>query len=167
MSRQRSLIASYGIALLFVNGCDDGSGPMRSVSTSAVEASPAPDNGESTEQAEDEREVPAEVEAPVEPETPDEIGLPCAVKMVLAAHCQGCHGVDAKNGTPLLNRDNLVTVSKKDPTVTVIERALLRVTATEKPMPPLGKGEAPSQEEQKILRDWVEHGSQPGRCDVL
>jgi hypothetical protein len=48
----------------------------------------------------------------------------------------------------------------------VIERGLLRATASEKPMPPLGKGEPLTQDERVLLRGWLEQGAQAGRCDA-
>jgi mono/diheme cytochrome c family protein len=165
MSMNRSMAASYGITLLMF-ACDGGGGPMRAVSNSEVQTSPPDseslDNEEVDEEAEDDaRETVPEPEA----EEPDAIGLPCDVKAVFLARCQGCHGVDAKNGTPLLTRDNLIALSKKDPTMTVIERVLLRVTAVDKPMPPVGKGEPLTEDELATLRNWSELGSQAARCD--
>ena len=157
MLASRTVIASLSLALLML-ACDDGGEPDRAQGSSPIEANPASDDQPPEE------EDAAEPLAP-EPEPPDEIGLPCAVKTLLAARCQGCHGLDAKNGTPLLTREHLLAESKKDATVTVIERALLRVTASEKPMPPVGKGEPLMADELATLRTWFEQGKQAGRCD--
>jgi mono/diheme cytochrome c family protein len=163
----RSKAVPYGITLLMM-ACDGGAGPMRAENTSAVETSEpdgTPMESEGGPEAEEETVAePAQAE-PAAPEEPDAIGLPCEVKRVLWTRCQGCHGVDAKNGTPLLSRDNLMAISKKDPMLTVIERALMRTTAVDKPMPPTGKGDPLTAEELFALNDWLEHGAQAGRCD--
>lgn len=163
MSTNRVVFASYGIALLML-ACNAGGAPDRAEAISAVDTSPAPD---SPEQADGDEQAVDGDEAPATPEPvqPDAVGLPCTLKALLATRCQGCHAADAKNGTPLLTRDNLLAVSKKDATMKVIERALLRATATEKPMPPVGKGEPLTQDELSILRDWLEQGTQAERCD--
>ena len=164
MSMFCSRSASYGITLLMV-ACGSGDGPMRAVDESAVQTSqPDSDSSGDTESEESTEKEAAEPDEPA-PEEPDAVGLPCGLKSLLSTRCQGCHGVDAKNGTPLLTRDNLLSPSKKDPTLTVIERALLRTTAVDKPMPPAGKGDPLNEEELHVLRDWFEHGAEAARCD--
>lgn len=98
-------------------------------------------------------------------EEPDALGLPCNVKEFLAMNCQRCHGAEAKNGTPLLSRDNLLAVAKKDPNATVVQRALLRMVETEKPMPPAGKGDRVSEANLEMFTAWVDEGMPAGHCD--
>ena len=157
MLASRWVIASLSSALLML-ACDDGGEPNRAQGSLPIEANPSSDD-EPPEEEDD-----AEPAAP-EPEPPDEIGLPCELKTLLATRCQGCHGLDAKNGTPLLTREHLLAESKKDASAKVIERALLRATASDKPMPPVGKGEPLTADELAILRTWLEQGTQAGRCD--
>jgi hypothetical protein len=164
MLANRLVLASCSIALMML-ACDDGGEPDRAQGSLPIEAAP-----DSRNESETDGEPPAaedDEEPPVTPESeePDEIGLSCAVKELLVARCQGCHAADAKNGTPLLTRDNLLAEAKKDPTAKVIERVLLRVTATDKPMPPVGKGEPLSADEVSTLRSWFEQGALAGRCD--
>lgn len=156
------VIASCCIALLAA--CDDGGGPQRVEQSSSATATPAADDGE---RAKDEPREDEEAAGEPSSEQPDEVGLPCDVKQLLAERCQGCHAADAKNGTPLMNRENLLAAAKKDATMKVIERVLLRVVASEKPMPPLGKGEPLTAAEVATLRAWFEQGATAGRCDGL
>ncbi len=157
MLANQLVIASCCIALMMM-ACGEDGGPKPVEQSSSGAAATAPDD---EEQADDEEQGDPEPSAP----EPDEIGLSCAVKELLAARCQGCHAADAKNGTPLLTRDDLLAEAKKDPTVKVIERVLVRVTAADKPMPPAGKGEPLTADEVATLRAWFEQGAPAGRCD--
>jgi mono/diheme cytochrome c family protein len=96
---------------------------------------------------------------------PDAIGLPCDVKAFLATHCQGCHGAEAKNGTPLLTHENLSAGSKKDPTTSVADRMIRRMIETEKPMPPAAKNDRVNSTELAMFLAWVDLGMPKGRCD--
>jgi mono/diheme cytochrome c family protein len=91
--------------------------------------------------------------------------LPCAVEEVLATHCQKCHGATAKNGVPLLTRDNLLKASPKYPTDSVITRVLVRSAATDMPMPPVGKGEPLTEADRAVLENWVNQESPIGTCE--
>jgi mono/diheme cytochrome c family protein len=136
---------------------------MRASRSSAARAEPSGEEALAGEESEAADEEDAGSEPA--PEEADAVGLPCEVKAVFSAHCHACHGLDAKNGTPLLTRDDLLATSKKDPAMTVVERALLRAAASEKPMPPMGKGEPLNEQQLSVIRDWVEQGSEAGRCD--
>jgi mono/diheme cytochrome c family protein len=96
---------------------------------------------------------------------PVESQLPCDVEEVLATHCQKCHGATAKNGVPLLTRDNLLKASPKYPTDSVITRVLVRSAAVEMPMPPVGKGEPLTEEDRAVLEAWVNAQSPAGNCE--
>lgn len=96
------------------------------------------------------------------PPVPSE--LPCDVEAILATNCQRCHAEGAKNGTSLITRAHLIAMSKKDPALQVADRVLLRMAETEKPMPPVGKGEPVSEEDRAVLESWVEQGMPAGSC---
>lgn len=96
---------------------------------------------------------------------PVESHLPCEVEAILVTNCQKCHGAAAKNGVPLLTRDNLLAPSPKDPTANVITRVLIRAAALEKPMPPVGKGEPLSEADRAVLESWVAQLSPEGNCE--
>lgn len=106
-----------------------------------------------------------DADAGVIEERVDELGLPCDVKQFLQVNCQKCHGAEAKNGTPLLSRDNLMVEAKKDPTVPVVQRMLMRMSATDKPMPPMGKGDPVSEANLEMFTGWVDNGMPAGHCD--
>jgi mono/diheme cytochrome c family protein len=108
-------------------------------------------------------EVDAASEADAATSMP-EVGLPCDVQAFFASKCQRCHGPEAKNGTPLMNRANLMATSMRDPSMEVIERVLVRISDQEKPMPPMGKGEPASEDEIAMLKAWVEGGSVAAEC---
>jgi mono/diheme cytochrome c family protein len=91
--------------------------------------------------------------------------LPCAVEEVLAMHCQKCHSATAKNGVPLMTRDNLLKISPKYPTDSVITRVLVRSAAVEMPMPPIGKGEPLTEADRAVLENWVNQQSPIGSCE--
>lgn len=96
---------------------------------------------------------------------PVESHLPCEVEAILVTNCQKCHGATAKNGVPLLTRDNLLAPSPKDPTANVITRVLIRAAALDKPMPPVGKGEPLSESDRAVLENWVKQLSPEGDCE--
>lgn len=96
---------------------------------------------------------------------PDAIGLPCEIKSFLTMHCQGCHGAEAKNGTPLLTRENLQAAAKKDPELMVAERAALRMVDAEKPMPPAAKNDRINSDDLAVWMKYLDDGMPAGRCD--
>ena len=149
MSSSRYRRLSYAVLLIAV-ACGDGDQLRQDLEDPSEVAEP----GEG-----------AIVQEEPEPELPDEIGLPCDVKAFLAKNCQGCHGAEAKNGTPLLTRDNLLTASKKDPMRKVAERMALRMSDKEKPMPPMGKGEPVASADLEMFLAWLDSSMPAGRCD--
>jgi mono/diheme cytochrome c family protein len=150
LSRYRNL--SYLLVALAA-ACGDGD-PLR---PAVVQPEVADPNEDAIIEQEPEEE-PVAVE-------PDEIGLPCDVKAFVALHCQGCHGAEAKNGTPLLTHENLVAASKKDPTLMVAERMVLRMTDPDKPMPPAAKNDHVGAEDLGMFSAWIDSGMPAGRCD--
>jgi mono/diheme cytochrome c family protein len=143
LSRVGSLSALF---ILLAGGCAESGPAQPSVQDTPIEVADAP--------AEDDNK-----------EVPDAVGLPCNVKEFLAMNCQRCHGADAKNGTPLLTRDHLLEMAKKDPNAMVVERMLLRMSASEKPMPPVGKGDPVSAGNLEMFTAWVDEGLPAGHCD--
>lgn len=152
LSRYRNL--SFA-AFLLAAACGDGD-PLRHMDDAPAEVDP----GENEIVQE---EVPAD--QPEVAVVPDAIGLPCDVKAFLALHCQGCHSAEAKNGTPLLTRENLVAASKKDPTLMVGERAIMRMIDAEKPMPPAAKNDRIVQADLEMFSGWLMAEMPAGRCD--
>jgi hypothetical protein len=153
LSRYRSV--SY-LVFVLASACGDGD------QIQDVNAPSEVDPGEDAILQEEEQKEPEPEPVVVEP---DEIGLPCDVKAFLALHCQGCHGAEAKNGTPLLKHENLLAASKKDPNLIVAERMMLRMVDAEKPMPPAAKNDHVGPEDLGMFQAWVEAGMPAGRCD--
>jgi hypothetical protein len=143
------------VVLALASACGDGDGVQQGLGDPA-ELEPGSD-----EIVQDDEKVAPEPE----PVVPDEIGLPCDVKAFLALHCQGCHGAEAKNGTSLLTYENLSTAAKKDAAVWVADRALLRMSETEKPMPPASKNDRVTDADLAMFTAWLDDGMPKGRCD--
>lgn len=139
MSQSRYRNLSF-VALLLAAACGDG------------DHTPSPSAPEFIEPSEDEI-VNEEKAAEEEPAAP---GLPCDVQAFLAKYCQGCHGAEAKNGTPLLTLENLRGVSKKDPDATVAKRSVMRMLDAVKPMPPASKTDRPTEAEFVMFVKWLE-----------
>jgi mono/diheme cytochrome c family protein len=92
-------------------------------------------------------------------------GLPCEVEALLKMHCQGCHGPQAKNGVPLTTFAQLSAASKGYPDETIAERALTRMSSSERPMPPTGKGTPVSADEAAAFAAWIDHGAALEQCE--
>jgi uncharacterized membrane protein len=127
-----------------------------------------------TEEADAEApEVDAGVEsADAGPETADAgddedkgAGLPCEIEGLLKMRCQGCHNANAKNGVPLMTHQHLMAPSKVDANVAVWKRAIERMASSERPMPPMGKGQPITEEELAMFEAWVEQGMPAERCE--
>jgi hypothetical protein len=152
LSRYRNLSC---VVVLLASACGDGDSIHQNIGDPAEV-----DPGEN----EIVQEEPKDEEA-VTPVEPDAIGLSCDVKAFLAMHCQGCHGAEAKNGTPLLTHDNLLAASKKDPTRMVAQRMALRMVDGEKPMPPAAKNDHVNSTDLAMFLGWLDLGMPAGRCD--
>jgi mono/diheme cytochrome c family protein len=148
LSRYRNL--SFA-ALLLAAACGDGDALHH-----VVDAPAEVDPGEDEIVQQDDQKVAVE---------PDAIGLPCDIKAFLAQHCQGCHGAEAKNGTPLLTRENLVAASKKDAALMVGDRIVMRMADAEKPMPPAAKNDRIGGDDLAMFLHWVDDDMPAGRCD--
>ena len=176
MSSTRSSVSTCFIVLLVAAGCGDGT-DLDSVNPAAhAQSSQQADGGNDSEPgdvdageeeagdaaAEDGGVQGDDSEGDAEADTDPE--LPCNVKAFFAMKCQRCHGPEAKNGTPLMNRGDLMATSKRDTMMSVIERVLLRVSDPEKPMPPMGKGEPASEADIAMLKAWVDSGMTATEC---
>jgi mono/diheme cytochrome c family protein len=150
LSRCRNL--SY-VVLLLAAACGDGDPSHQNLGAPAEVVEPGEDE---IVQDDDQKVVAVE---------PDAIGLSCDVKAFLATHCQGCHGAEAKNGTPLLTHNNLVAASKKDPTALVADRMIMRMIDSEKPMPPVAKNDRIASTDLAMFLAWVDLDMPKGRCD--
>jgi mono/diheme cytochrome c family protein len=151
--------------VLLAAACGDGEPAAPSVPMMFDTPVQAADGGAPDEDQGNDEDAHSDEGGDDKQEENDPVALPCDVKEFLARNCQRCHGADAKNGTPLLTRDNLLAVAKRDAAVMVADRVLLRVAETEKPMPPAGKGERVSQKDLEMFTAWVDQGLQPGQCD--
>lgn len=157
-ARYRTLLT----ALLFVGAaaCGNEGDPLQEGNDNVSLAVPMPEDAAvSTPDA----ELPDAAVADAAP-VPVPSNLPCDVEEVLSKNCQRCHGETAKNGTSLMTRASLIAASVKDPALHVIDRALLRMAEIEKPMPPIGKGEAVSEESRAVLENWVDQGMPAATC---
>jgi len=94
-------------------------------------------------------------------------GLPCNIQAIFSSHCTACHGTVLSGGAPmsLVTRANLIALSTVDPTVTVAQRALVRVQATTGQMPPAPNPRLSSTEIQD-LSTWVTSGYPAGTCST-
>jgi mono/diheme cytochrome c family protein len=148
LSRYRSL--SFA-AFLLAAACGDGD-PLHHMVDAPAELDP----GEGEIVQGDDQKIAEEV---------DPVGLPCNIKAFLAQHCQGCHTAEAKNGTPLLTRDNLVAMSVKDPNAQVGARAVMRMFNMAKPMPPAAKNDRISEADFAMFLGWVQADMPAGSCN--
>jgi len=154
LSRYRGLSCAV---LLFAAACGDGDPVGHVVDTPAAEVDPS------------ENEIIQEESTPEEPETEqaeeeDPVALPCEIKAFLTQYCQGCHGAEAKNGTPLLSLENLHAKSKKSEAQTVGARAIARMIDMQRPMPPAAKAVRPSEADFAMFFAWVEADMPAGHC---
>jgi mono/diheme cytochrome c family protein len=84
-------------------------------------------------------------------------GLPCDVQGVLENRCIGCHGDPPVPGAPLLlSYDSLVAPSKDDPTKTLAQEALDKMTSKQMPPPP---AVPPADDEIAAFQAWVTAGT--------
>ena len=61
--------------------------------------------------------------------------------------------------------ENLLAPAKGDATVSVYARALARMSSSERPMPPMGKGTPVTEEELALFQAWVDDGAPAERCE--
>lgn len=109
--------------------------------------------------------LPPPEEPPVELLRSPNSGLPCAVDDVFASKCRRCHTIPTRHGAPFvfLTWDDTRQDRLGQPLYTVIGRAVrsgfmpYKVEANP-PVLPL------SEEEKKIILDWVDAGAPRGDC---
>jgi len=89
--------------------------------------------------------------------------LPCDVQQFLDRWCTACHGEDLKVGAPmaLLDRGDFARPSITDPSVTMAEASVARLTHDTAPMPPIGVLEA---DVRAVFEAWVAAGFPSGEC---
>jgi mono/diheme cytochrome c family protein len=175
-----STLTFAGIALL-ASACADDMQIQKPIHIDSID--------QSGERPDEEKELTPDVDAGVEPAAdaaPAEVdagsaesdagsteadgggdhgdALPCAIEKLLKTRCQGCHSAQAKNGTPLMNFENLMAPAKVDPNQTVFERVLARMESAERPMPPMGKGMPVTTEELAQFRAWIDQGTPGDGC---
>ncbi len=88
--------------------------------------------------------------------------LPCDVAQVLSDHCTSCHSSPPSGGAPY----PLVTygdLSAPVAGVTRAQRALVRMTSTTNPMPPLPAAAVPAAQ-IGVFQAWLEAGMPQGTC---
>ncbi len=92
-------------------------------------------------------------------------GLPCDVAQVLQNYCTSCHGNPPTNGAPipLVTYSDLTAKSSVDPTMTVAQRAVLRMQDAQRPMPP-GAGTTVAAADIATVQNWVTAGAAQGTC---
>jgi hypothetical protein len=91
--------------------------------------------------------------------------LPCEIRDLLKMHCQGCHSAQSKTGVSLMTYANLMAPTKSDPTIVVWKRALERMSSSDRPMPPSGKGTPVSADEVAAFAAWVDQGVPAEQCE--
>lgn len=91
--------------------------------------------------------------------------FPCEVANVLAA-CWGCHSNPPRGGAPiaLTTLANLEAPSAVTPTMSVGQRAVIRMQDAARPMPPVGNPR-PASAGIDAFAAWVASGMPPGSCD--
>ncbi len=88
--------------------------------------------------------------------------LPCDVAELLSTHCVSCHaGGDPSGGVALTSHAALTAPSPADGSVTVAERALLRMRDAALPMPQAG---LLPESEVAVLAAWIDAGMPKGDC---
>ncbi len=91
--------------------------------------------------------------------------LPCAAANLVVTHCASCHGVaPAGNATfSLVRRPDFTAMSALDATMSIGQRALVRMKATVAPMPPVGNPSV-TPDEIAAFEAWVTAGMPAGTC---
>lgn len=91
-------------------------------------------------------------------------GIPCDVAEILAKSCASCHGTPLIGGAPnrMTTREDLVTISRDDPSRSIAAVSVDRMKDAAKPMPP--SGPAPDAD-IAVLEKWIAAGMPAGTCD--
>ena len=102
----------------------------------------------------------------VEVIAPGQTGLPCEVQILLESRCNtGCHSDPPQMAAlmPLVTLADLRKASRTDPTQSNGQRAVIRIQAIDKPMPP-PPAQALSATDIATLKGWVEAGMPSAVC---
>jgi hypothetical protein len=91
--------------------------------------------------------------------------LPCDVETLLATHCRGCHGASPSSYAPmsLVTRADLLAPGLTDPTKSMAELSLARMTHATRPMPP-APGERVPQGDIDAFSAWIAASAPAGDC---
>jgi mono/diheme cytochrome c family protein len=89
-------------------------------------------------------------------------GIPCGVSEILIESCSDCHGSQLVGTTQrLLTYEDLSAKTEDDPSQTVAARAVVRMRATDKPMPP---DERLDDGKIAAFDAWIKAGLPRGSC---
>lgn len=136
---------------LFACGPEGQTGPVPGQSSSSVTAEPGP------------VDPPPAQPVPVAPD-PALTGFPCEVHAVLQANCASCHAGAVYLPGFATRADFLAGVGDGQ---SFGARAVERMTATERQMPPSGAERAPTPTDIATVSAWVERGMPGGECGAL
>ncbi len=93
------------------------------------------------------------------------LNLPCDIETLLATHCRGCHGATPTGYAPmsLMTRLDLLAPGLTNPTKTMAELSLARMTNDQSPMPP-SPGDRVATADIEVYRAWLRAGAPSGDC---
>lgn len=185
MSLSRYRVLSFAGFTLLASACADETqiqkpsvGAVSHAGADEPDADPAPETVDAGDQEVDAGDQEVDAGAPetdASSESPDasdsdaddtkSAGFPCEVEALLQARCQGCHSETSKTGVPLMTYEQLMAPAKVDPSVKVWKRALERMVSSERPMPPMGRGEPVTEEELSMFEAWIEQGMPADGCE--
>lgn len=93
-------------------------------------------------------------------------GVPCAVAKLVADRCAVCHGQPpAAAPISLIGYEVLTSMSNREPSKKVIERALVRMQDGADPMPP-GPAVTVPQAELAAVQAWIAAGTPMTQCQT-
>jgi hypothetical protein len=95
-------------------------------------------------------------------------GLPCDVASLVSGKCAQCHRNPPTGGATitLLSRADFIATSTIDPSKTVAQRAVIRMSSSVSPMPPVGYPAATSAE-LSAFSNWVNANEPTGSCGAV
>lgn len=88
--------------------------------------------------------------------------VPCEVQTLLGQYCAGCH--QAASSIPLSSRADLMEPSQKDPTLTMAQAVVMRLSATDSSKMPPSPNPAPTSGEVDAFVTWVTADAPVGSC---
>ncbi len=86
--------------------------------------------------------------------------IPCDVRLAIARNCGECHGDTPMFGAPMSLRtlDDLRMPAKTDPTISVYEMMLRRISDPQSPMPP---DSSMTSDDAALITEWIGAGMEP------